>query len=319
MFSRALLLPFLFFTTSTVYAVDASDGFKVVTGTQVTFSIAKALLDGTPIEVVNVPEDGRRFNSLRDYIERRKARFEPLFKSADVVIAYTNVLSSDPLYRYAREANIHLVYIDAAQPWSLSSPGVAHIQQPVTDVDWGALEEIHNLASDSPYFWLSLTNAIRMVDIVGNDLARVFADYAQSILSNRDALKTELLSLYREFQNRLFEVEEISVFALANEFVYLTNDMGLFVDGYFLKQDIDWTRQDLDKLTAHLKSRKISVVLHKWEPSEAIQNAVTAAGASIVVLDTADPGISVDRQLAPTGYQQILRSNLEKVVQALSQ
>ena len=319
MFSRALLLPFLFFTTSTVSAVDASDGLQVITGTQVTYSIARALLDDTPIETINVPEDGRRFNSLRDYIERRKARFEPLFKSADVAIAYTNVLSSDPLYRFAREANIHLVYIDAAQPWSLSSPGVALIQQPVTDVDWGAIEETHALESDSPYFWLSLTNAVRMGDIVGNDLARVFPDYAQTILANRDTLKAELLSLYREFQNRLFEVTEVSVFALANEFVYLTNDMGLFVDGYFLKQDIDWTQKDLDKLTAHLKSRELRVVLHKWEPSEAIQTAVTAAGARIVVLDTADPGLSIDRQLAPAGYQQILRSNLEKVVQALGQ
>ncbi|MBT5032021.1 MAG: zinc ABC transporter substrate-binding protein [Proteobacteria bacterium] len=317
---RFLLLPFLLFTASTVSAIDADDGLKVLTGTQTSFSIARALLDDTPIETANVPEDGRRFNSLRDYIERRKTRFEPLFKSADAVVAFTNVLSSDPLYRFAREANIHLVYIDAAQPWSLSSPGVALIEQPVTDVDWGTIEESHDpVTRESPYFWLSLTNAIRMSDIIGSDLAQVFPDSAETILSNRDALKEELLSLYREFQNRLFEVTDVSVFALANEFVYLTNDMGLFVDGYFIKQDIDWTQQDLDNLTAHLQSRKISVVLHKWEPSEAIQNAVTAAGASIVVLDTADPGISVDRRLAPNGYQQILRSNLEKVVHALSQ
>ncbi|HAY45734.1 MAG TPA: hypothetical protein DCY55_05565 [Gammaproteobacteria bacterium] len=312
--NRVVLLLALLFSASPSSAIDVADGLKVVTGTQATYSIARALLEDTSIETVNVPEDGRRFNSLKDYIERRTSRFEPLFKSADAVVAVTNALPADPLYRFAREANINLVYIDAAQPWSLSSPGVALVEQPSTNVAWATDDTSRETVSDAPYFWLSLTNAIRMTDIVGVDLARTFPEFAALILSNRDALKVELLALYREFQNQLLDVADISVFALANEFVYLTNDMGLYVDGYFLKQDIDWTDEDLDRLTAHLQSREIKVVLHKWEPSEAIQGAVQAAGAELVVLDTADPGLTVDRKLVTDGYQQILRGNLEKII-----
>lgn len=312
--NRVVLLLALLFSASPSSAIDVADGLKVVTGTQATYSIARALLEDTSIETVNVPEDGRRFNSLKDYIERRTSRFEPLFKSADAVVAVTNALPADPLYRFAREANINLVYIDAAQPWSLSSPGVALVEQPSTNVAWATDDTSRETVSDAPYFWLSLTNAIRMTDIVGVDLARTFPEFAELILSNRDALKVELLALYREFQNQLLDVADISVFALANEFVYLTHDMGLYVDGYFLKQDIDWTDEDLDRLTAHLQSREIKVVLHKWEPSEAIQGAVQAAGAELVVLDTADPGLTVDRKLVTDGYQQILRGNLEKII-----
>ncbi len=312
--NRVVLLLALLFSASPSSAIDVADGLKVVTGTQATYSIARALLEDTSIETVNVPEDGRRFNSLKDYIERRTSRFEPLFKSADAVVAVTNALPADPLYRFAREANINLVYIDAAQPWSLSSPGVALVEQQSTNVAWATDDTSRETVSDAPYFWLSLTNAIRMTDIVGVDLARTFPEFAELILSNRDALKVELLALYREFQNQLLDVADISVFALANEFVYLTNDMGLYVDGYFLKQDIDWTDEDLDRLTAHLQSREIKVVLHKWEPSEAIQGAVQAAGAELVVLDTADPGLTVDRKLVTDGYQQILRGNLEKII-----
>ena len=312
--NRVVLLLALLFSASPSSAIDVADGLKVVTGTQATYSIARALLEDTSIETVNVPEDGRRFNSLKDYIERRTSRFEPLFKSADAVVAVTNALPADPLYRFAREANINLVYIDAAQPWSLSSPGVALVEQPSTNVAWATDDTSRETVSDAPYFWLSLTNAIRMTDIVGVDLARTFPEFAGLILSNCDALKVELLALYREFQNQLLDVADISVFALANEFVYLTNDMGLYVDGYFLKQDIDWTDEDLDRLTAHLQSREIKVVLHKWEPSEAIQGAVQAAGAELVVLDTADPGLTVDRKLVTDGYQQILRGNLEKII-----
>ena len=298
-------------------AVNADDGLVVLTGTQVTYSIANALLRDTPVEVVNVPEDGRRFDSLKDYIERRQAEFEPLFQSADAVIAYTNVLAADPLYRFAREANIELVYIDAAQPWSFTSAGVALIEKPLSNMPWAEADADSHAPADSPYFWLSPTNAARMVDIVGSDLERTFPDFADAIRANRSSLHDHFLSLFREYQQRLINSPDITLFALADEFVYLTNDLGLFVDGYFIKQDIEWTESDLAALTERLIANDVRVVVHKWEPSEAIRAAIDAAGAQLVVLDTADPGQMVDDTLDPEGYQAILRDNLEALVGAL--
>jgi hypothetical protein len=69
-------------------------------------------------------------------------------------------------------------------------------------------------------------------------------------------------------------------------------------------------------LTQHLRDNAIEIVLHKWQPSDAIQAAVRAAGAELVVLDTGDPGLVVDRALAPDGLQQILRMNLDAIVAA---
>ena len=304
--------------SSITVAVDKSDGLSVLTGTQATYSITAALLQNTDSETVNIPADGRRLSSLKDYIERRKARFEPIFQAADAVVAYTNVIGADPLYRFAREANIHLVYIDAAQPWGYDSPGVSLVEQPSSNVEWHvAPDEKQVTVPQSDYFWLSLNNAIRMSDIIGNDLARIFPEQEALIKENLNKLKSDFMALSREYQNRLFEVADISVFALANEFVYLTNDLGLFVDGYFLKQDIDWTEEDLSRLTERLVSRNIKVVLHKWEPSEAIQAAVQKADAKIVVLDTLDAGITQDGALVIDGYQQILRNNLEKILTGL--
>jgi deoxyribodipyrimidine photolyase len=90
------------------------------------------------------------------------------------------------------------------------------------------------------------------------------------------------------------------------------------VDGYFIKQDVRWTADDLANLTRHLKERGITVVIHRWLPSEAIQNAVRAADAELVVLDPGDPGVVVDRALAPDGLQQVLKSNLESVAAAFA-
>jgi ABC-type Zn uptake system ZnuABC Zn-binding protein ZnuA len=123
-----------------------------------------------------------------------------------------------------------------------------------------------------------------------------------------------MLALRGEYQNRLIESGADVVFALTGDFVYLTNDMGLFVDGYFIKQDVRWTQADLAALTKHLRDNGIEVVIHKWLPSEVIQDAVRAAGARLVVLDAGDPGIVVDRALAPDGLQRILEKNLEAIV-----
>ena len=71
-----------------------------------------------------------------------------------------------------------------------------------------------------------------------------------------------------------------------------------------------------EPISLSLRDNDIKVVLHKWVPSEAIQSAVRAAGAELVVLDAGDPGVVVDRALAPDGLQQILRKNLDAIVAA---
>ena len=288
----------------------------VLTGTQATWSLTSALVAGTPIEVANVPADGRELALLADYIGRRMDRLAPDFAAATAVVSLTNALPGDPLYRFAREANVRIVNIDAALPWSLSMPGVALTESPRSTVDWGS-DADEPAAATAPYFWLSIPNAIRMADIIAHDLGRIFPDSAATIARNLDGLKRELLALRGDYQNRLIELGDDTVFALTGDFVYMTNDLGLYVEGYFIKQDIRWTEADLAAFTRHLAANDIRVVIHKWQPSEAIQAAATAAGARIVVLQSGDPGIVADDALARDGLQQILTGNLEAVHQAL--
>jgi ABC-type Zn uptake system ZnuABC Zn-binding protein ZnuA len=288
----------------------------VLTGTQAAYSLATALTSGTSINVQNVPADGRQLSLLKDYIGRRMDTLGPTFSAATAVITMTNALPGDPLYRFAREANIRIVNIDAAVPWSLNAPGVALADSPVSTVAWGSDPDRVETAT-APYFWLSVSNAIRMADIIAHDLAALFPEDATVIAKNLDGLKRSLLDLRGDYQNRLIEAGGDVVFALTGDFVYLTNDMGLFVDGYFVKQDVRWTEADLAGLTEHLRANDIKVVLHKWLPSEPIQDAVRSAGATLVVLDAGDPGVVVNRALAADGLQQILRKNLEVLYSAL--
>lgn len=295
----------------------AGAGPTVLTGTQATYSLGVALTAGTPIVVQNVPADGRPLSLLKDYIQRRTDTLAATFTDAAAVISVTNALPSDPLYRFARDANIRVIDIDAAVPWSLDKPGVALADTPRSTNVWGGTGDAAETAT-APYFWLSISNSIRMADIIAHDLGALFPDSGAAIAKNLDTLKRSLLTLRGDYQKKLIEDTADVVFALTGDFVYLTNDMGLFVDGYFIKQDVRWTESDLKSLTKHLHDNGIKVVIHKWQPSEPIQNAVKAGGAKLVVLETGDPGIVVDRQLARDGLQQILRKNLEAIHSALS-
>ncbi len=306
----------LMLTTAAAQAAD-EPAHTVLTGTQATYSLASALVKDTPIQVVNVPADGRQMSLLRDYIARRTEALAPTFAAATAVVSLTNALPGDPLYRFARDANIRVVNIDAASPWSLSTAGVALTDSPVSNVAWGTDTDAVAFAT-APYFWLSISNAIRMGDIIAHDLIELFPESVTTLQENLDDLKWSLLNLRSEYQNRLIDAGDDTVFALSGDFVYLTNDMGLYVDGYFIKQDIRWTADDLRLLTDHLMQRGIRVVIHKWMPSEAIEGAVRDAGAELVVLDTADPGMAENRELVADGLQQILRNNLEAIYLALS-
>lgn len=290
----------------------------VLTGTQAAYSLTVALTAGTPVQVQNVPADGRQLALLKDYIERRADALAPTFKSATAVVSLTNALPGDPLYRFARDANIRVVDIEAAVPWSLDAPGVALAEAPATNVAWGKDADPPETVV-APYFWLSVSNAIRMGDLVAADLEALFPEHAATIGANLEALKRSLLALRGEYQSKLIDSGADVVFALTGDFVYLTNDMGLYVDGYFIKQDVRWTDADLQALTKHLRDNSIKVVIHKWQPSEAIQNAIRAGGAELVVLDAGDPGVVVERALAKDGLQQILKKNLDAIVGAAGQ
>lgn len=294
----------------------ADTGPIVLTGIQATYSLAVALTAGTPIQVQNIPADGRQISLQKDYISRRVEALGAKFAAATAVITVTNALPSDPLYRFARNANIRIVDIDAAIPWSLDTPGVALADSPASDTSWGHDPDPAE-SSIAPYFWLSVSNAIRMGDLIANDLMALFPESATVISKNLDGLKRSLLRLRGDYQERLLEAGGADIFALTGDFIYLTNDMGLLVDGYFIKQDVRWTKADLAGLTKHLRDRHIKVVLHKWLPSEAIQAAIRDAGAKLVVLDGADPGMVVDNALAADGLQQILRKNMEAILAAL--
>jgi ABC-type Zn uptake system ZnuABC Zn-binding protein ZnuA len=302
------------FFVALLFAVPAvvaqEEGVLVLTSLPATYAITSAIAEGTSIKVENLPKDARPMSALGRFFEKPNEEAVTLMRAADAVVTIGKLWHDDPLFPAVRAHNIRVVNIDATEPYSRTMPGIALIREPGGQAPWsGGGTTEGSSAAPSIYFWLSPSNGARVAEIVAHDLAQLSPRDSGRVMQNLAAYRRKLFALKRTYEDKLAGLENVTVFALTPDFAYLTSDIGLFVDGYFLKQDIDWTPADLAGLKKYLSERKLRVVLHKWEPSEPIRKAVQEAGAQLVVLKTAETG----------NYEAELESDLKALFTALSQ
>lgn len=313
------LLAALFAGVSSARAADDKADVLVLTALPATYSITSALAQGTHIRVVNVPAEGRPMNALGRYFEKPGAEVLQQLREADAVVSIGKLWREDPLFSAARAQNIRVVGIDATEPWSATLSGLALVREPESRAPWqkGDGSAASAERPTSLYFWLSPSNGARAAEIVAHDLARLAPTDTERITQNLAAWRRKLFGLQQSYEAKLAALENVTVFALTADFAYLTTDLGIFVDGYFVRQDIEWTPVDIEAFRKHLTARGVRVVIHKWQPSEAIQQAITAAGASLVVLRTADV-FGSDATVRAESYTNDLEADLNQLYQALS-
>lgn len=239
--------------------------------------LGAALLEGTGIAVENLPAQPRALADQAAFLARQGEQYRERFAQADAVLTLRQLWPGDPLYPHARQANIRIVEIDASHPHSPAGGGIPIAESPVS-------------GERSLRPWLSPPVLLQMLGIVARDLQALFPQAADRIQANLRREQAFYRGALADFETALLAVDDPALFALSDDFVYLTRDLGLFVEDYFVKQDIDWTAEDLAALEARLRASGIRTVLHKWEPAAAIRAAVEAAGAQLVVLDTAETG-----------------------------
>lgn len=297
----------------------ASDGEVVVlTALPATYGVASALAQGTRLRVENIPADGRPPGALARYLEKPPEAVLALLRRADAVVTVGKIWHEDPLYAVTRAQNLRVVNIDATEPYSANMPGIALVRDPSGAAPWDRSQAAQGPgAAASVYFWLSLSNAARMADIVAADFMRFAPDDAPRIAQNLAGFRRTMFDLKNVYEARLAALEDVTLFALTSDLAYFTADLGLFVDGYFTRQDIEWSPADLAAFRNYLQQHRIKVVLHRWEPSAAIQQAIVAAGAKLLVLRIADTASATNGRIAPAAYIDDLKWNLDAVLTAL--
>ena len=296
---------------SPMWACAESAKQQVLVALPALSALTSALSEGTALDVVRVPADApvpmeSQANAL--------SRLAPaVYQHAAAVVTLSSLWRGDPLYAAARRGNLRIVEIDASRSWDPIKPGVAVTRVPANDVPWATPRE--GEPGLSPYAWLGPVNAMRMSSIIAVDLARLSPADAPRIEKNLGALETRLRKLKAEYGARLTTVPDLRVVSLADEFIYLFGEFGVFVDGWFVRQDIDWTDADRAALTRYLRERDIHVVVHKWAPDARIVKAIEDGGARLLILDAGNPGTRAD---GVNGYEALISADLDALLAAFA-
>ncbi|AZF36594.1 ABC transporter, periplasmic component [Pseudomonas sp. R4-34-07] len=267
---------------------------KVLASLPITYGLAQVLLKGTDVQLERAAPANLPGSRQVSYFTGRGApALSQLAQDADAAIGLRSLWADDPLYPVARRSNIRIVEVDAARPVDGGLPGIA-VQPGVSD----------GLNSQP---WQSGNNMGRMADVLAADLSRLAPGAKPQIDANLAALKQHLLKLAADSEARLAQADNLSVVSLSDHFAYLVSSLNLELVSTDARPDADWTPEALQQLSAQLKTNDVATVLHHRQPSEAVKAAVTAGGATLLVLnvDGVDPVTE-------------LQTNVDQVIKALT-
>ncbi len=246
---------------------------SVLVSQDFTEALAKSLTAGTNIEIIRAVPSSYSPGTHTSYMKKHWKTFSQYCEKATAVLTLTSSWPEDPLYPFARRANIRIVPVDASAPLDNTRAGVP-------------LLEIPGDETQLPYVWNSPGNTARMADIAAADLSRLFQSEADTIAGNRDKLKQMLFKLRAKYEEALMELESFEVICLTSDFYYLTDEFGVSVARFFLKPEHRWDDTDIQQLVKTISETGVTCVLAKWSPKKQIQEEIKKAGAKIIVPKT---------------------------------
>lgn len=253
------------FSSGAAPAVEPATKSRVLTSHPVVHALSAQLAQGSGIEVVRAAP--ARLPPARQvaYFEGRgAAALAKVAADADAAIGLRSLWPQDPLYPLARRTNIRVVEIDAARPVDGALPGLA--LQPGADI--------------GSYPWLHTVNLGRMADIVGGEMERLVPGAAPAVARNLAALKQRLVALSAKTESDLLSAPNVAVISLSPRLDH-------FVAGFNLEPVRVAENIDADELARVIRREQVAVVLHHEELAPELARAVTAAGATVVVVETA--------------------------------
>ncbi|GLS91892.1 ABC transporter substrate-binding protein [Psychromonas marina] len=263
-----LLLSFLTLFTSQLLAKD------VLTATPVTYMLATKLMQGTPITTTYLAPKRYGIERLNNwYAGRGETVIYEAAQAARVVITLKALWPDDALFNYAREGNINLIEIDASQSISPAAKGIATVRLP----DGG----------QSLYAWLNPNNLGTMISIVGQDLQRVWPEYAALIKHNQQQLLVNIRLLINQQQQILFDKEIDSVVLLSDQLEDFSAANQLFVEHRLLTAELEWSEQEIASLQKIVMESPHLWILTNRKVSKQLADLLPHF-SNILIIDTID-------------------------------
>lgn len=259
-------------------AVQQVDPLRVLVAHPVVRGLARQICEGTSIQLHTVVPERLPASRQPSYLAGRG--LDALLAAAadaQAVLGLRSVWPDDQLYPLARRANIRIVEIDAANPVEGDLPGISIGGG--TDSIHGAGLQSTGVLTAQP--WQHSANLARMATLIAEALARLAPGQAQRLHANAAVIHHRLQQAEADTHLALARADSVDVLLLSPRVQVLANALQLDV--------LPWQPPADDaglvpSLTLALQTHRPRVVLSHSQPDAAVAQAITQAGAVLVVL-----------------------------------
>ena len=269
----------------------------VITSIQPLYSLTSYLTKGTDIKVYTPFGSDVSMTMSKDSI--REEGFDlAIAKKAQAVVDIAKVWPEDVIYGKARMNKINIVEIDASHPYDEKMTTIFF-----SDYSNGKV---------NPYIWMGSKNLVRMVNIIGRDLIRLYPKNKAKIEKNITKFTADLLKIENEANERLLSVGNAEVISLSENLQYFLNDMNIYTEY------VDYDSVTVENVAKLIKDKGIKVVVSdRWLKKNVIK-ALKDAGGEFVIINTLDIPMDKDGKMDPEAILKGFKENTDNLTEALS-
>lgn len=269
----------------------------VITSIQPLYSLTSYLTKGTDIKVYTPFGSDVSMTMSKDSI--REEGFDlAIAKKAQAVVDIAKVWPEDVIYGKARMNKINIVEIDASHPYDEKMTTIFF-----SDYSNGKV---------NPYIWMGSKNLVRMVNIIGRDLIRLYPKNKAKIEKNITKFTADLLKIENEANERLLSVGNAEVISLSENLQYFLNDMNIYTEY------VDYDSVTVENVAKLIKDKGIKVVVSdRWLKKNVIK-ALKDAGGEFVIINTLDIPMDKDGKMDPEAILKGFKENTDNLIEALA-
>ena len=268
----------------------------VITSIQPLYSLTSYLTKGTDIKVYTPFGSDISMTMSKEAI-REEGFNLAVAKKAQAVVDIARIWPEDVIYGKARMNKINIVEIDASHPYDEKMTTLFF-----SDYSNGKV---------NPYIWTGSKNLVRMVNIIGRDLIRLYPQNKAKIEKNITKFTADLLKIENEANEKLLAVGEAEVISLSENLQYFLNDMNIYTEY------VDYDSVNAQNIVKLIKDKGIKVIVSdRWLKKDAIK-ALKEAGGEFVIINTLDIPMDKDGKMDPEAILKAFKENTDNLIEAL--
>ncbi|CDZ74791.1 ABC-type metal ion transport system [Peptoniphilus sp. ING2-D1G] len=180
-------------------------------------------------------------------------------------------------------------------------------------------EEEHEHGAYDPHIWLDPKNAVIQIENIANALIIADPENADFYRANLDKYREEFMKIDTMYQEQLSSPAKDTIVVSHEAYGYICHEYGLNqvgIEGIFAEGEPD--AKTMAQIIDYVKNQNITTIFTEELIDTKTADAISAeTGAKTVYLNPLE-GLSQEEINSGEDYISVMKSNLEKLVEALS-